>query len=68
MQVGPNLTGLADRAGTRAPGLDARAYVRESIREPGAVRVPDYTAVMPDLGLSDDEIDSLTAFLLASLP
>jgi cytochrome c551/c552 len=67
MHIGPDLTGLADRAGTRAPGLDARAYVQQSIREPGAVRLPDYTAVMPDLGLSDDEIDSLTAFLLASL-
>jgi cytochrome c551/c552 len=66
MQIGPNLTALADRAATRVAGLDARAYVRQSLREPGGYRVPGYNAVMPDLGLSDEEIDSLTAFLLAS--
>lgn len=66
MQVGPNLTDLADRAATRVVGLDARAYIRQSIREPGAYRVPGHTAVMPDLGVSDEEIDSLIAFLLSS--
>ncbi len=66
MQVGPDLTRLADRAATRVAGLDARAYVRQSIREPGAYRVPGFTAVMPDLGLSDADIDSLIAFLLGS--
>lgn len=64
MQVGPDLTRLADRAATRVPGLDGRAYVRQSIREPGAYRVPGYSAVMPDLGLSDADIDSLIVFLL----
>lgn len=66
MNVGPDLTGLADRAATRVPGLDARAYVRQSIREPGAYRVAgNYTVVMPDLALTEEQIDSLTAFLLA---
>ena len=64
MQVGPDLTHLADRAASRVPGLDARAYVRQSIREPGVYRVPGYSAMMPDLGLSDADIDSLVAFLL----
>jgi len=64
MQIGPDLTHVADRAAARVAGLDARAYVRQSIREPGAYRVPGYTAVMPDLGLSDAETDSLIAFLL----
>ena len=68
MQVGPDLTHLADRAATRVAGLDARAYVRQSIREPGAYRVPGYTAVMPDLGLSDEELESLATFLLSSTP
>ncbi len=67
MQVGPDLTTLADRAAARVPGLDAGSYVRQSLREPGAYRVAGYTAVMPDLHLSDIEIDSLTAFLLASM-
>ena len=66
MQVGPDLTAVADRAGNRVAGLDARAYIRQSLREPGAYRVADYGAVMPDLRLTDAEIDSLTAFLLSS--
>jgi cytochrome c551/c552 len=66
MQVGPDLTHLADRAASRVAGLDARAYVRQSIREPGAYHVPGYTAVMPDLGLSDTDIDALLTFLLGS--
>jgi cytochrome c len=66
MQVGPDLTGLADRAGSRVAGLDASAYVRQSLREPGAYRATSSTAVMPDLGLTDEQIESLTAFLLTS--
>ena len=66
MHVGPDLTHLADRAATRVAGLDAPAYVRQSIREPGAYRVPGYNALMPDLGLSDADIDALIAFLLSS--
>jgi len=66
MQVGPDLTALADRAGNRVAGLDARAYIRQSLREPGAYRVAGYSAVMPDLRLTDAEIESLTAFLLSS--
>jgi len=66
MQVGPNLTGLAERAATRVAGLDAPSYVRQSLRTPGAYRVPTNSAVvMPDLHLSDADIESLTAFLLA---
>jgi cytochrome c len=65
MQVGPELTGVAERAGTRVAGLDARAYIRQSLRDPGAYRVSGYTAVMPDLGLTDEAIESLTAFLLS---
>jgi cytochrome c551/c552 len=66
MHVGPDLTAVAERAGTRVSGLDARAYIRQSLREPGAYRVAGYTAVMPDLKLTDEQIDSLTAFLLSS--
>lgn len=67
MQVGPDLTALADRAATRVAGLDARAYVRQSLSKPGAYRVSGgYATVMPDLGLNHEQIESLTAFLLAS--
>ncbi len=66
MQIGPDLTGLADRAGSRVAGLDAAAYIRQSLREPGVYRATSSTAVMPDLGLTDEQIESLTAFLLTS--
>ncbi len=66
MQVGPELTGLPLRAATRLPGLDARAYVQQSLREPSAYRVAsNYKSVMPDLRLSDEEVEALTAFLLS---
>ena len=69
MQVGPALTGLPDRAATRVPGLDAHAYVQQSLRDPQAFVVSGYYSVrMPDLHLTDEEIESLTAFLLSPVP
>lgn len=64
--VAPDLTGLAQRAADRKPGMGAVAYVHESLRSPSAFLVPHYTAKMPDLGLSDGEIAVLTAFLLGT--
>lgn len=67
--IGPDLTGLRDRAADRRPGMSAEAYVRESIRTPSAFVAPGYggsTFGMPDLGLSDAEIDAVTAFLLGT--
>ena len=66
MQVGPDLTGLALRAGATVAGVDAAAYVRQSLRDPGAYRASSSTTLMPDLRLSDDEVEALTAFLLTS--
>jgi mono/diheme cytochrome c family protein len=67
MQFGPDLTGLPERAATRVAGIDAAAYVRQSLREPETYRVSGgYTTVMPDLDLTDEQIESLTAFLLSS--
>jgi cytochrome c oxidase subunit 2 len=65
MPIGPDLTSLSARAGDRVAGLDAAAYVRQSIREPGAYRVAGFSTLMPDLGLSDAQIEALTAFLLS---
>lgn len=76
VNVGPDLTvrsavcevcGLAARAATRREGMSAEAYVRESLHTPSAFVVPGYggTARMPDLRLSEAEIDALAAFLLA---
>jgi cytochrome c oxidase subunit 2 len=64
--VGPDLTGLAQRAADRRPGVGAVAYVHESLRRPGAFLVPGYGERMPDLGLSDVEVAALTAFLLGT--
>lgn len=67
VNVGPSLVGLADRAATRREGVDAGAYVHESIKTPSAYVVPGYGSVaMPDLHLTDDEIDALVAFLLGT--
>lgn len=67
--VAPELTGLAERAGERRPGMSAQDYVRESLRTPSAFIVPEYASAtfgMPDLGLSDAEIAALSAFLLGT--
>ena len=66
MQVGPNLTELAARAGTQVAGLDARAYIRQSLREPDAYRATTISsAVMPVIPMTDEQLESLTAFLLS---
>lgn len=65
IQIGPDLTGLPLQAGLRVAGLDARGYVRQSLREPGRYRAAsNYTGVMPDLKLTDKDVEALTAFLL----
>jgi mono/diheme cytochrome c family protein len=68
MQVGPSLSGLPDRAATRVPGLDAGGYLRQSLRDPQAFVVSGYQTRMPDLHLTDEEIASLSAFLLSPPP
>lgn len=62
--IGPDLTGLGERAGDRVDGLDDRAYVIQSVRSPQAFTVPGYGPLMPTIELSDDELDVLVDFLL----
>lgn len=64
-QIGPNLTDLAARAGNRVPGLNAEAYVRQSVLEPQAFTVEGFSPVMPTLPLNDQELDALVEFLLS---
>lgn len=64
---GPDLAGLAGRAGARKPGMGAEEYLRESITNPGASIVPTYAPIMlPDLAqrLSPQQMDDLIAYLL----
>jgi mono/diheme cytochrome c family protein len=63
----PSLADAAAWAGTRREGMDARAYLAESIRTPGEFVSPAFLGggpPMPVLGLSDAEIDALVDYLL----
>ena len=63
--IGPDLTDLAGRAAARVPGLDADAYVRQSIRNPQAYRAPGYEHLqMPTISLTEAELDAVVAYLL----
>ena len=68
----PNLlTGEADqgpigaRCGTRVEGEDCKTYLHRSLVEPGAVVVPGYQPIMPDVSrtLSANQIWALVAYL-----
>ena len=64
----PDLAGIATRAATRRPGLDATSYIAQSIYHPNAFIVPGFNPGMPQIdkppiGLSDDEILAVVAYL-----
>jgi mono/diheme cytochrome c family protein len=65
--VGPSLAGVAERAADR--GLDAAAYLRESITDPDAYVVEGYREgqMLPiyEERLSPDQIDALVEYLLS---
>lgn len=64
--IGPSLDGIATTAATRVAGLDAEAYLRQSIEQPQAFVVPKFQPVMPALrpNLSDQEYADLIAYLM----
>ena len=64
----PDLAGVGSRAATRKPGMTAKAYLIESLIQPGAFIVPGYPPIMPavdkpPIGLNRSELWALTAFL-----
>jgi len=65
--VGPSLAGVALRAGDRIQGMDAEAYIRNSILDPRAYIVEGFPKnLMPtNFGeeFSQEEIDALVAYL-----
>ena len=63
--VGPDLTGLAVRAGDRVDGLSAEEYVRQSVLDPQAYIVDGYGSQMPVLPVDSEEMDALVEFLLS---
>ena len=66
--VGPSLAGVADRAARQVAGLDAEAYLRESILDPDAFVVDGYRAgqMLPiyEDRLSPDDLDAVIQYLL----
>lgn len=66
-QIGPNLDGIAGRAGNTVPGQSAEEYLLAAIVKPNEFIVKGYQAVMPqDYGLrmTADELDALVKYLL----
>ena len=70
--VGPDLSHLGTDAGSRKPGMTAREFIEESIRDPQAFVASGVERSIPGImtkaitsGLSDDQVNALVEFLLA---
>ncbi len=66
--VGPSLAGVAEAGATRVDGLDARAYIYNSIMRPSDYLVAGFDDLMPqDLArkLTGEELDSVAAYVLS---
>jgi nitric oxide reductase subunit C len=66
-QVGPSLARIAERAGERVDGLSAAAYLHQSIVDPGAYVVENFSNLMYQNyreALSEEQIADLVAYLL----
>lgn len=63
--TGPSLKGVALVAGSRVDGLDAAAYLRQSIVEPNAYAVEGFNPIMPLYpAFTDQDISDIVAYLL----
>lgn len=65
--IGPSLAGVATRAESRVPGLDAQAYIEESILSPKEFLVDGFPDTMPtNFGkeLTSEEFQAIVAFLM----
>ena len=69
-EAAPSLAGAAAWAANREPGVTARDYLAESMLAPSTIISPAFRGgagpmnVMPDLGLSPEEVDALIDYLL----
>lgn len=64
----PDLAGIGGTAAKRKPGMNAKAYLIESLVNPAAYLVEGYPAIMPKvdkppIGLNRSELWALTAYL-----
>jgi cytochrome c2 len=65
--LGPVMKGISARAGQRTAGLDANAYLRQSILDPKAFIVPGYRDIMfPGYAdrFTEQDVADLIAYLL----
>ncbi|UCC54167.1 MAG: cytochrome c [Anaerolineaceae bacterium] len=66
--VGPSLAGIASSGGGRRAGMDAEAYIRDSIMNPWDYTVEGFAeGVMPTSlkdELSPEELDAVVTYLL----
>ena len=66
-RVAPPFDGIADRAGSRRPGMSAGQYLYDSILQPGSYLVAGYANAMPGNfanRLSQADIGHIIAYLL----
>jgi cytochrome c551/c552 len=64
--VGPSLKDVSEDAGEDIEGMSAEEYIRQSIVDPGAYLVEDFSNVMPPYNtLSDSDLNDLVAYLLS---
>jgi mono/diheme cytochrome c family protein len=63
---GPNLSRIGTEGASRKPGMDAAAYIEESIRNSQALVVPGFQVQMPSFQgtLTDEEIKNVVQYLL----
>jgi mono/diheme cytochrome c family protein len=64
----PDLAGVGSRAGKMKPGMSGKAYIIESLLQPGAYLVEGYPNIMPQvdkppIALNRSEVWAMTAFL-----
>jgi cytochrome c551/c552 len=71
MGIGPSLAHAGDWASTRVAGMSAPDYLAQSMLQPSAFISPAWagpdgpTTGMPQLQLSDEDVEALVRFLLA---
>lgn len=66
VKVGPSFYGLANHAGERVPGQDARAYLLTSVLNPSAYLVEGFEDLMTKglaKELTSEELDAVVAYL-----
>jgi mono/diheme cytochrome c family protein len=56
---------IGSRCGSRKPGMDCKAYLHESLTNPGALVIPGFENIMTDARrqISEDQIWAVIAFL-----